>query len=350
MELQEIRVEGYERVAKAIDPASGLVAFIAVHDTTLGPAIGGIRMWPYQDDASAIMDVKRLAEGMTYKSAVAETGLGGGKSVIVGDSRTQKSEALFRAMGRFVNAFQGKYLPAEDVGTDVEDLVQVSRETKWVSGLPREMKGSGNPSPFTALGCVLGLEACLEVVDGKADWKHLSVAVQGLGNVGRDIVRRLLEKGVQVTVADVQKDRVAATQKLGNVKVADPSEIHTVKADVFAPCALGAILNDKSIPELQCRIVAGAANNQLAEARHGDSLRKRKITYVPDFVLNAGGIINVSVEFRPGGYDEAAATQKVQNIHRAVKEVLKISKERDLSTSAAAVELAKDRLKRGRRI
>jgi leucine dehydrogenase len=285
---------------------------------------------------------------MTYKSAVAATGFGGGKSVIIGDSRTQKSKALFRAMGRFVNDFRGSYYPAEDVGTTTADIEVVAQETKWVTGLPREKGGSGDPSEYTALGVFRGIAACFEEVFGSADFSRRTIAIQGLGSVGRILAERLAKAGARLLVADILPEKVEAIRAATGAMAVDPTRLHTVPADVFAPCALGAILNDDTIPVLRCAIIAGSANNQLAEPRHGEMLRQRGIVYAPDFVINAGGVINISVEFAPGGYDATLATRKTENIHRAVKEVLRRAKDRAIPTSEAAIAVAKERIRAGR--
>lgn len=348
MKIQEIAVPGYERVARADDPAAGFRAFIAVHSTTLGPAVGGIRMWPYRSDEEALTDVLRLSEGMTWKSAVAGTGFGGGKAVIVGDSRTGKSPELFRAMGRFVNAFGGVYYPAEDVGTTTADILEVAEESKWVTGLPRERGGSGDPSPFTALGVFRGIQACLEEVHGKAELDQRTVAIQGLGSVGRGVAELLHGAGARLVVADIHAPKVDAIVKATGARAVDPAAIHRQEVDVYSPCALGAALNDATIPELRCAIVAGAANNQLAEPRHGAMLLRYGITYAPDFVINAGGIINIGVEFAPKGYDPDVATRKTENIYHALKSIFRTAKTRGIPTSEAAVLVARDRIAQGR--
>ena len=341
MEITRLPFPGYEEVYRASEPRSGLVAFIAVHDTTLGPALGGCRMWHYSKEEDAIWDVLRLSKGMTYKSAVARTGLGGGKAVIVGDPKTQRTPELFRDMGRFVHTLGGRYTTAEDVGTNEEMMLHMREVTPYVSGLPRENGGSGDPSPYTSHGCFMGLKACVEEVFGTADMTGLKVAVQGIGNVGINLARELKEAGAELIITDVNEDSLrAAADELG-AQVVAPNDIYGVECDVFAPCALGAVINDYTIPKLRCKVVAGASNNQLAEDHHGEVLLANGILYAPDFVLNAGGIINVSVEFQEGGYDEAVAMPKVENIYRAMKDIIATSKEQGIPTSQAAVVLAK---------
>ncbi|MBM4061625.1 MAG: Glu/Leu/Phe/Val dehydrogenase [Planctomycetes bacterium] len=337
--MSDIPVPGYERVVRGVDPKSGLRAIVAVHDTTLGPSLGGLRMWPYATEDEALFDVKRLSRGMTFKSAVAHTGLGGGKAVILGDPKQHKSEALYLAMGRFVDALGGKYITAEDVNTSVADLEIVRRATKHVVGLERKDGGSGNPSPYTAYGVFLGLRAALKWRFGSDGCKGRTVAIQGAGAVGSALARRLVEAGARVHAADKNQDRVAWLQGLG-VLPATEHEILTMPCDVFAPCALGAVLDDQTIPNLQAKIVAGGANNLLLEPRHGKLLADRDILYAPDYVINAGGIINVSVEFHPGGYDEKVALAKIERIPQALEELWTISKQERIPPSDAADRLA----------
>jgi leucine dehydrogenase len=340
LQISDLPVPGYERVVRGVDPSCGLHAIVAVHDTTLGPALGGLRMWNYASEDEALFDVKRLAKGMTYKSAVAHTGLGGGKAVMIGDPKKVKSEALYLAMGRLVDALGGKYITAEDVNTSVHDLEIIRRATKYVSGLERKDGGSGNPSPYTAYGVYLGVRAALGWVFGDDSPKGKTVCVQGVGAVGGPLAKRLIEAGAKVFAADRNEERLQdLAREIGVVPVSE-AEIMTKSCDVFAPCALGAILNDNSIPKLDTKIVAGAANNLLLEPRHGKLLADRGILYAPDYVINAGGIINVSVEFHPGGYDEKASLEKIERIPQALKELWTIAKEERIPPSDAADRLA----------
>jgi leucine dehydrogenase len=348
MNVTEIPTPGYERVLRAEDPASGLRAIVAVHSTRLGPALGGLRMWPYRSWDEATFDVLRLARGMTYKSAVADTGLGGGKAVILGNPKTDKSEALFRATGRLVEALRGAYVTAEDVGTTVEDMVVVRRETRWVTGLPRSMGSSGDPSPWTALGCFLGIRACLEEAFGSPDLAGRTVAVQGLGSVAMALADLLHRAGARLVVTDIASERVREAVARFGATAVPPEAVTEVPCDVLAPCALGAVLNDATLPRLRARVVAGAANNQLLREEHGDRLREMGVLYAPDYVINAGGIINVSIELEPGGYDEARSRRKVENIVAALKAVFRLARERGISTNRAANLLAEERLARGR--
>ena len=343
MEISEIQFDGYETVARCRDEATGLHALIAVHDTTLGPALGGMRMLPYAGEDEALFDVLRLAKGMTYKSAVAETGLGGGKSVIIGDPR-MKSPELFHAMGKFVDSLGGKYITAEDMNIGIEDLEAVRTQTKWVTGLSRESGSSGNPSPYTAQGCLVGIGAVLKATFGSADFSGRRVLIQGIGAVGGALAVLLKEQGAEVIVCDINTERVAQMKKdHGFESVADERHLD-IECDVYSPCARGATLNDDTIPHLKCKAVAGCANNQLLEFRHSDMLRERGILYAPDYVINAGGIINVSVEMLPGGYDEAVALEKVDRISDQLTAIFEIADEKNISTREAAAQLAEQRI------
>ena len=349
MKIIDIPTEGYERVVRCEDPDSGLKAIISVHDTTLGPALGGLRMWPYLSDQEALTDVNRLSKGMTYKSAVAETGLGGGKSVIIGNPKTDKSEALFRAMGRFVESLGGLYTTAEDVGTSGEDCVIVRKETTHVTGLPREMGSSGDPSPYTAIGVFLGIKACIEKALGTSEFKGVTVAVQGAGHVARHLCSHLAEAGASMVITDIVEERARLVADEHGARLVSPEEIYDIETDVYCPCALGATINDDTIPRLKAKIVAGAANNQCLTVEHGDRLRERGVLYAPDFVINAGGIINVSVELEPDGYNEKRALAKVNNIYNAVRDILRTADEEDIATNRAAILFAERKLEDGRR-
>ncbi|CAN5378449.1 leucine dehydrogenase [soil metagenome] len=341
-------MDGYERVARAEDEASGLRAYISVHSTRLGPSLGGMRLWPYATDDAALDDVLRLSRAMTYKSAVAGTGLGGGKSVVIADPH-DKSEQLFESMGRFVEDFGGTYITAEDVNVGIPDLRSVRRTTSHVTGLSVEEGGGGNPRAATALGCFLGVGAAVLEATGSTDLAGKTVALQGLGSVGRGLAEHLVQAGAGLVAADVNRERLArAAAELG-AEIVAPEEIYDVACDVFAPCALGGVLNDDTIPRLRCAVVAGAANNQLLdEHRHGEMLRERGIAYAPDYVINAGGVINISCELRPGGYDLELAEQRVHEIPKTLALVFARARERGMTTHAAAQELAEAALAEGR--
>ena len=348
MEITEIEVDGYEKVARCRDHKSGLHALIAVHDTTLGPALGGMRMLPYTSEDEALFDVLRLSKGMTYKSAVAETGLGGGKSVILGDPKSLKSPALFRAMGRFIESLEGQYITAEDMNIGIPDLEIVRQETRWVTGLSRESGSSGNPSPYTARGCLVGMRAVLEEAFGKASFRGKRVLIQGVGAVGGRLAVLLKEEGAKVVICDINEQRVDEMRQAHGFETVPDDRHLEVECDVYAPCARGAGLNDDTIPRLRCKAIAGCANNQLLEPRHARDLRARGILYAPDYVINAGGIINVSVELLPGGYDEAASLRQIDRIYDNLKKVFEISRRDDIPTNEAAQRLAEQRIAAGR--
>jgi leucine dehydrogenase len=346
MQISEIRVDGYEKVVRCQDAATGLHALIAVHNTTLGPALGGMRMLPYASEDEALFDVLRLARGMTYKSAVADTGLGGGKSVILGDPKL-KSRALFEVMGRFVDSLGGKYITAEDMNIGIADLDNVRRTTRWVTGLSLANGGSGNPSPYTARGCFMGMKAVLEEAYGSPSFKGRHVLLQGVGAVGGRLAELCKEAGARVTICDINEARVAELcKKFGFESVSDAEHL-AVACDVYAPCARGATLNDTTIPRLKCKAIAGCANNQLLEPRHADVLKEKGIVYAPDYVINAGGIINVSIELIPGGYNEARSIEKIDRIYDNLRQVFEISRQQRVSTHAAAERLAEQRLAAG---
>ncbi len=348
MEVSEIQVDGYEKVLRCRDEDSGLHALIAVHDTTLGPALGGMRMLPYVSEDEALFDVLRLARGMTYKSAVAETGLGGGKSVVIGDPKTMKSPALFRAMGRFVAALNGLYITAEDMNIGIGDLEHVRETTRWVTGLSRESGSSGNPSPYTARGCVQGMRAVLEEIYGSPEIEGRRVVIQGVGAVGGRLAPMLKERGAEVIVCDINEERVRELVDGYGVEAVPDAGHHEIPCDIYAPCARGAGINDQTIPELRCKAVAGCANNVLLEPRHAEDLRAAGILYAPDYVINAGGIINVSCELHEGGYDEAVSLRLIERIYDNLNIVFEISRNEDISTREAAARLAERRLEEAR--
>lgn len=349
VDVSEIKVDGWERVVRGVDRDAGLHGIVAVHDTTLGPALGGLRMWPYASEDEALKDVLRLSRGMTYKSAVAQTGLGGGKAVIIGNAATDKSAALFHAMGQLISSLEGKYITAEDVGIGIEDLDLVRETCQWVSGLSLENGGSGNPSPYTAHGTFVGLRACLEEVWNTSDFKGKTFAVQGIGAVAKPLCQAIMKEGGVVIAADVSaKNLDWVRTNLVGAEIVDPKAIYDVECDVFVPCALGAILDDDTIPRLKAKAVGGCANNQLAEERHAKTLSDHGIVYAPDFVINAGGIINVSCEFEVGGYRESSAMPKIENIYHALKEVFSTAKAEGITTSEAADHVAEKRVAEGR--
>jgi leucine dehydrogenase len=342
--ITEIPVEGYEKVLQCHDPRSQLRAIISIHDTTLGPALGGMRMWPYQSQAEALLDANRLAQGMTYKAAVADIRHGGGKAVILGQAQTDKTADLLRAMGRFVHTLGGRYITGEDVGTTVEDMVIIRQETPYVAGLPRDMGCSGDPAPFTALGVFLGMQVCVQWALHTDSLRGLRIAIQGCGNVASQLCARLHAAGAELIVADVVPEKAQRLAQQYGAHVVAPEEIYDIPCEVYAPCALGGTLNDNTIPRLQCQIIAGSANNQCLADEHSDVLRQRGMVYAPDFVINAGGLINVAAERAPGGYNEAGVLAKVRNIARTLRRVLDTAQRRDISTQRAALQLAERKL------
>jgi len=333
---------GYEQVVFCYDRASGLKAIIAIHDTTLGPALGGLRMWPYESEDDAIFDVLRLARGMTYKAAAAGLNLGGGKAVIIGDPKKDKSEALFRAFGRFVQSLGGRYITAEDVGTSVEDMDIIHMETDYVTGVSTAYGSSGDPSPATAFGVWRGMKACAKEVFGTESLSGKTVAIQGLGHVGHHLARHVHDEGARLVVTDINDDAVQRSAKEFGAEAVDPEAIYDVECDIFSPCALGAVLNPETVPRLKCRIVAGAANNQLLSESDGDAVEERGILYAPDYVLNAGGLINVADELQ--GYNRERAFKKAAGIYENIQKVISVSKRDKIPTYRAADRLAEERI------
>jgi leucine dehydrogenase len=341
--FEQIGTMGHERVLICSNPDVGLKAIIAVHSTTLGPGLGGVRMWKYGSDEEAMTDALRLSRGMTYKAAAAGLNLGGGKAVIIGDSKTQKSEALFRAFGRYVDSLGGLYITAEDVGTDMEDMEIILSETRWCTGVSPVHGGSGDPSPVTAYGTLQGMKSAVNWKFGDGTFKGKSVAIQGLGSVGHYLATYLIEEGAKVFGTDIDQEAMDRASQAG-VEIVPKEEIFDVDCDVFAPCALGAILNDETIPRLRCSIVAGAANNQLAEEKkHAEMLVEREIIYAPDFVINAGGLINVYNELM-GGYNQERALRMTRTIYLNITRVFEIARQKGITTAEAADRLAEERI------
>ncbi|HHV78100.1 MAG TPA: Glu/Leu/Phe/Val dehydrogenase [Firmicutes bacterium] len=333
----------HEQVSFCYDEVSGLKAIIAIHSTALGPALGGCRMWTYEDDEAALKDALRLSRGMTYKNAAAGLNLGGGKAVIIGDPRREKSEQLFRAFGRFVDSFGGRYITAEDVGTACEDMEYVKMETDYVAGLRQT---SGDPSPVTAFGVYRGIKACAKWKFGNERLRGRTIVVQGLGHVGMNLVRHLVDEGARVVGSDVFQDRVQAAVEELKIESVEPQKVYDVECDIFAPCALGAVINDNTIDRFRCSVIAGAANNQLEEPRHAELLEKRGILYAPDFVINAGGVVNCSVEFESGGYDRNKAYSKASMIYDRLMQIFEIAQREKTTTHKAAELLAEDRIRK----
>lgn len=344
MRIQNLAVDGFERVVRAEDPARGFLGFVAVHDTTLGPALGGLRMWPYAQERDALADVLRLAEAMTWKAAAAGLPLGGGKAAVLADARDGGKPARLAAMAEVIEMLGGAYITAEDVGVNAEDLTAMRAHTAHVAGLPRSEGGGGDPSPFTALGVLESMKVCLAEVFGDPAIKGRRFAIQGLGNVGAQLARRLVEAGGSVVGADLRPEKAAAGAKALGIAIVDPDRILYESCDVLAPCALGAVLSEESIPGLKTAIVAGSANNQLARPRDAAWLKERGILYAPDFVINAGGLINIAVETEPAGYREEEAVRRVTAIAETLKQILARARETGTTPQRAAIALAEERI------
>ncbi|MEN9867061.1 MAG: hypothetical protein RL748_2651 [Pseudomonadota bacterium] len=337
--FNEHNFDDHEQVVFVSEPKSGLKGIIAVHNTHLGPAMGGCRMWNYANEAQAVNDVLRLSRGMTYKNAVAGLPIGGGKSVIIGDPKKDKTPALFEALGEALERLGGRYVTAEDVGTSPADMAFVAKKTKFVAGLG----ASGDPSPFTALGCFVGAQAAVKHHLKRDSLEGLVVALQGLGHVGYDYARQLHEAGAKLIVSDIDAESLERARRELDAKVVGIDEIYDVEADIYAPCALGATINPNTINRLKAKIVAGAANNQLATADMGDLLLKRGILYAPDFVINAGGIIKVCYEYL--NKPESGVEAHVRRIGETLTEVFERAVHEGVSTSVVADRVAEKRFK-----
>jgi len=334
---------GFEQLLYCHDRASGLKAIIAIHDTTLGPALGGIRMRPYATEQEALTDVLRLAKAMTYKSAVAGLDLGGGKSVIIGDP-SQKNEALLRAMGRCIQSLGGRYIAATDVGTTSDDITYVRAETPWVTGVPEAWGGLGDTSLLTSLTVYLGMKAGAEAVWGTESLAGRRILVQGTGKVGFHLMEHLEQEGAVLFVSDVLQESVQRAGERFHATIVAPGDVYDVDCDVFSPNALGAVLNDHTIPRLRCRLVSGGANNQLAEDRHGDLLMERGIIYTPDFVVNSGGVISAESEVLHA--PRTRAEQVARRVGDTTRRVLCLASDDHISTHCAAERIAEERLRR----
>ena len=334
----------HEQVVFCSEPDIGLKAIIAIHDTTLGPSLGGCRFYPYKTDEEGLNDVLRLSRGMTYKASIAGLNLGGGKSVIIGNPETDKNEYLFRAFGRFVDGLGGRYIAAEDVNTTVRDMEWVRMETQYVTGISRALGGSGDPSLVTAFGVFLGIKAALKTRLGTEDLSGIKVAIQGVGHVGYNLCRYLYDAGAEIFISDINQEAVDRAVAEFDVTAIDGDKIHALDVDVFAPCALGAVLNDETIPEIKASIIGGAANNQLASSKeHGAALLKRGILYAPDYAINSGGLINVANELE--GYDRERAFKQAEGIYDTLMEIFKMSAEEGIPTNVASDRLAENRIR-----
>ena len=333
----------HEQIVFCNDNESGLRAIIAVHNTVLGPALGGTRMWNYNNEMEALHDVLRLSRGMTYKSAVAGLNLGGGKAVIIGDAKKIKSEALLRRFGKFIDSLGGKYITAEDVSMNSADMEIIKNETDYVCGIPESMGGSGDPSPFTAYGVYVSMKASCKEVFGSDSLNGKKVLVQGLGNVGSHLVDHLAKEGAKIYVYDLSAERMKNMVDQFNVTATDPTSMFDLDIDIYAPCALGATVNDDSLSRLKCSIICGAANNQLEnEKKHGELVMKNKILYAPDFVVNAGGIINVYYELE--GYNRERSMKHTEKIYNTVGSIFQTAKNENIPTYMAASRIAENRI------
>jgi leucine dehydrogenase len=341
--FSQLEAFGHQKVVFCSDPDTGLKAIIAIHDTTLGPALGGTRMWAYKTEADALNDVLRLSKTMTYKSAVAGLNLGGGKAVIIGDSRKDKTEPLLRKFGRFIKNLNGEFITATDVGTNPRDMEYIRMETEHVMGVPETIGGSGDPSPITALGVYMGIKACVKEYYGNDTLTGRSIIVQGVGQVGENLVKLLCDENSKVYVSDINEENVRQVAKKYGAEVVANNSIFDINADIYAPCALGATINNETISKLKCVIIAGSANNQLDDERlRGRQLLERGILFAPDYVINAGGIINCYSELM--GFSKKRTMQLTENIYEATINVLKLSAAESISTIEAADKIAENRI------
>lgn len=339
----QLSFDNHEQIVFCNDKDTGLKAIIGIHNTVLGPALGGTRMWNYNNEWEALNDVLRLSRGMTFKSAITGLNLGGGKAVIIGDAKTQKTPELMRRFGEFVHSLSGRYITAEDVGMTTQDMDTVREVTPYVTGISESKGGAGNPSPITAYGVFMGMKAAAKFKYGSDILEDKSVFVQGIGHVGESLVEHLTNEGAKVTIADINQERLEEVRSKYDVTIYGGKDIYSESMDIYAPCALGATINDETINKLQADIIAGAANNQLAdENKHGKMLQERNIMYAPDFLINAGGIINVYAELE--NYGKQEIMRKTENIYNTTLEILGHAKENDVTTNVAALSIAKERI------
>ncbi len=344
LELEEIFVPGYEKVIKVSNKEAGLNAIICIHNTVMGPALGGIRIYPYATFDAALNDVMRLSNGMTYKSAVSESGWGGGKSVIIADPKNEKTREVLLAFGQAVDRLQGEYICAEDVGCTPADVMVISEATPYVVGLPHQ-KSSGNPSPFTAWGTFRGIQSVLKKLYDSESLENRTIAIQGLGSVGSELSKLLFWAGARLIVSDIDADKCRSIAEFAGADIVPPGEIMKVECDVFSPCAMGGIINEQTIAEMKFKAIAGSANNQLLKDSDADELAAKGILYAPDFVINAGGLINVTQELRVEGYNSVVARDKTHRIFDQLMIIYDIAEQNHYSTHKAALSLADYRLK-----
>ncbi|MFZ0489547.1 MAG: Glu/Leu/Phe/Val dehydrogenase [Salegentibacter sp.] len=339
----QLSFDNHEQVVFCNDKDTGLKAIIGIHNTVLGPALGGTRMWNYSSEWEALNDVLRLSRGMTFKSAVTGLNLGGGKAVIIGDAKTQKTPELMRRFGEFVNSLGGKYITAEDVGMETADMDTVREVTPYVTGISESKGGAGNPSPVTAYGVYMGMKAAAKHKFGNDNLDGKSVLVQGIGHVGESLVEYLAKEGAKVFISDINEERLGQVSSKYGAVVFEDADVYSANVDIYAPCALGATVNDDTISRLKAQVIAGAANNQLAdEVKHGKILKEKGIVYAPDFLINAGGIINVYAELENYGREEIM--KKTENIYNTTLEILQNADRNDITTHFAALQVAQQRI------
>jgi len=334
---------GHEQVVFCNDKVTGLKAIIAIHDTTLGPALGGTRMWNYSSEAEALQDVLRLSRGMTFKASISGLNLGGGKAVIIGDASKDKTEALMKKFGEYVDSLGGKYITAEDVGMNTKDMEYVREKTKYVTGIPESMGGSGDPSPVTAYGVYMGMKASAKFKWGSDSLEGKTILVQGVGHVGENLVKHITEEGSKVYITDINLSKLAEVSEQYGAEIINGDSIYDMDMDIYAPCALGSTLNTNTINRLKCQIIAGSANNQLSdEVLHGKMIKDKGIVYAPDFLINAGGLINVYSEIN--GYKREESLLQTKKIYDTTLEILLKSESEDITTHKAALLIAEHRI------
>jgi leucine dehydrogenase len=339
----QLSYDDHEQIVFCNDKDTGLKAIIGIHNTVLGPALGGTRMWQYGNEWEALNDVLRLSRGMTYKAAVTGLNLGGGKAVIIGNAKTQKTPELMLRFGEFVNSLGGKYITAEDVGMETSDMDLVRTVTPFVTGISESNGGAGNPSPITAYGVFMGMKAAAKHAFGSSDLEGRVIYVQGIGNVGESLVEHLSNEGAEVFISDINKDRLEEVRDKYSAHIYEGDNIYAEEMDIYAPCALGATINDITLPQLRTKVIAGAANNQLAdENKHGMQLKQKGIVYAPDFLINAGGIINVYAELE--NYDKKEILRKTENIYKTTIKILEKADIKGITTHHAAFDIANERI------
>lgn len=339
----QLSFDNHEQIVFCHDKDTGLKAIIGIHNTVMGPALGGTRMWNYANEWEALNDVLRLSRGMTYKSAITGLNLGGGKAVIMGDAKHDKTPEMITRFGQFVNSLSGKYITAEDVGTTTADMDRIHKETKFVTGISEELGGSGNPSPVTAFGVYMGMKAAAKYKFGSDNLEGKKILVQGNGHVGETLISYIRKEGAEVFVSDIHQDKMEAMVEKYGAKIYTGNDLYTADVDIYSPCALGATINDETVYKIQAKVIAGAANNQLAvESVHGKILRERGIAYAPDFLINAGGIINVYGEIVK--YEKGEAMRRTENIYNTTLEIFSFAESNNITTQQAAMQIAENRI------